>query len=141
MSLSAAGRVIRELAEAAAHANQLAGNPLGVVGGEEGSDAGDVVTLADTAERSLRDSPLLEVRTDETCRVRAFGLNHAGVDGVHADLPGAKFLGEDAGDGIDRALSPGIDRAAWRCQATDDRADIDDACALAEVGNSCLRGE
>ena len=50
-------------------------------------------------------SPFLEVRADETRGVCAFGLNHAGIDGVDADLPSAKLLGEDTGDGVDRALS------------------------------------
>ena len=33
--------------------------------------------------------------------VCAFGFDHAGVDGVDADLLRAKFLGEDGGDGVE----------------------------------------
>ena len=135
------GPVEERLAEAAAGADQFAGDPLGVVGGEEGGDAGDVVHLADAAERGLRDGSLLEVGADEARGVYAFGLDHAGVDGVDADLLRAEFFREDAGDGVDRALGSGVDRAVRRRQAADDGADVDDACALAEMLDRSLRGE
>src|ERR1700722_6665064 len=84
------------LAEAAAGAEQLAGDPFGVVGGEEGGDGSDVIDLADAAKRCLRDDTLLEVGAEEACSVYAFGLDHAGVDGVDADLFRAELFGENA---------------------------------------------
>ena len=49
-------------------------------------------TLADAAERGLRDGALFEVRADEARSVYAFGFDHAGIDGVDADLPRAQFF-------------------------------------------------
>ena len=54
---------------------------------------------------------------------------------------GAELLGEHAGDGIDRALGAGVDRAVRRRHAADDGADVDDAGAFAEVLDRGLRGE
>src|ERR1700693_1864977 len=129
------------LPEAAADADQLAGDPLGVVGSEEGGDAGNIIHLTDAAERGLRDDSRLEVGPDEACGVYAFGVDHAGIDGVDADLLRAKLIGEDTGDGVDRALRSGVHRAVWRRPAADYRADVDDAGAFAEVFHGSLRGE
>src|SRR5258707_2290353 len=95
------------LAQAAAGADKLAGDPLGVARSQKGGDAGNVINLADAAERGLRDSAGLEVGADEACGVYAFALAHAGVDGGDADLLLAKFFGDDATDGGDRALGSG----------------------------------
>ena len=70
----------------------------------------------------------------------AFGLDHAGSDGVDPDLLWAELAGEHAGDGVNRALGAGINRAVRRCDATGNGADIDDAGAFAEVLDGCLRG-
>src|SRR5260221_1088443 len=129
------------LAQAAAGADKLAGDPLGVARSQKGGDAGNVINLADAAERGLRDSAGLEVGADEACGVYAFGLDHAGGDGVDADLLRAKFVGEDASDGVDRALGSGVDRAVGRRQAADGGADVDDAGAFAQVLDGSLRGE
>jgi hypothetical protein len=55
----------RRLAEAAAGTEELAGDRLQVVGGEEGGDGRDAIDLTDAAERGLGDGALLEVRADE----------------------------------------------------------------------------
>ena len=54
--------VFDSLIEAADDADSLAGDPLGVVGGEEGGDGRAMSsTLTDAAERGLRDSFRLEI--------------------------------------------------------------------------------
>ena len=54
---------------------------------------------------------------------------------------GPSSLREHAGDGIDCALGGGVDRAVRRRNAADDRADVDDAAAFAEVLDGGLGGE
>jgi hypothetical protein len=97
--------------------------------------------LADATERSLRDGGLLEIRSDDAAAVGAFSLDHAGIDGVDPDLLRPELSGEHAGDGVNRALGAGVNRAVRRCDATGNGADIDDAGAFAEVLDGCLRGE
>ena len=133
--------VVYGLAKAAASEKLLAGEPGGVVRSQKDSDGGDVARLADAAERSLRDDGLLEVRADEAAAVGAFGLDHAGIDGVDPDLLRAELAGEHAGDGVDRALGAGVNRAVRRRDAAGDGADVDDAAAFAEVLDGGLRGE
>src|SRR6202040_910328 len=140
MTLALSGLCAR-LAETAAGDDALAGDPLCVVGCKEGYDGGDVVDAACATEGSLRDEGLLEVGPDEACGLRAFGIDNAGVDGVDADLTRAKFLCEDASDGVECALGSGVDGAVGRGDAADARADVDDAGSFAEMLGRCLRGE
>ena len=70
----------------------LAGEPCGVIGGEERGHGGDVVRLADAAERRICGSFLLEVAAHDAGSMSAFRLNHSGVKGVDADLARAQFL-------------------------------------------------
>ena len=46
-----------------------------------------------------------------------------------------------SGNGVNRALRPGVHRTVWRRQAADHRADVDDAGAFTEVFHGSLRGE
>ena len=62
------------LAQSAAGADKLAGDPLGVVGSQEGGDTGNVIDLADAAEGRLRNGGSLEVGTDEARGVYALGF-------------------------------------------------------------------
>jgi len=67
-------------AQAAAGRELFAGQPAGVVEGEEDRDVGDVVRLADAAERGVRDEALQEVRACEA--LGALGLDGAGIDRI-----------------------------------------------------------
>ena len=40
--------------------------------------------------------------------MHSFRFDHAGVDGVYANLPRTQFLGKYAGDGVDGSLSGGV---------------------------------
>ena len=80
------------LAEAAGGVEKFAGEPAGVLGGEEDGDGGDVAGLADASERSLGLAVLLPFTADEADGVRAFGLDQAGIDGVDADVGGPSSL-------------------------------------------------
>jgi hypothetical protein len=104
-------------AGAAGGLDGLAVDPDGVVGGEEGGDAGDVAGLADAAERGRASHFLLEVAADEAGGVDAFGLDHAGVERVDANLAGSELLRERAGDGVHRALGGAVDEAVPRPSA------------------------
>ncbi len=73
--------------------------------------------------------------------VGAFGFDHPGIDRVHADLLGPKLARQHAGDGVDCALGSGVDGGGCGCDAADNGADVDDAAALADVLEGCLRGE
>jgi hypothetical protein len=87
------------------------------------------------------DNAFLEVRADEARGLDAFGVNHARVYGVDANLLCAKLFREDSRDGVDGALGSGGDRAVRRRQAADDRTDIDDAGAFAKMLDCLLRGQ
>jgi len=117
----------------------LASEPGGIFRRQKNSDRGDVPGLTDAAERGLGDGELLEIRSDEAAAVGAFGLDYARTDGVDPDLLRAELAGQHAGDGVDRALSAGVNRAAWRCDAADKGANVDDATPLSEVLHSGLR--
>lgn len=127
--------------EAAASAHQFAGEPLGIVGSQERGDTGDIVHLTEAAQWGLGDDAFLEVRADETRGLYAFGLNHARVDGVDADLLRAQLLRQHARDRINRALGRRVHRGVRRRHAGDERTDIDDAGAFAKVLDRGLRGE
>src|SRR6478736_3907072 len=133
-------RVYR-LAKAAGGEKLFASKPGGVFRRQKDSDGGDVARLADAAQRGLRDGGLLEIRSDDATAVSAFSLDHAGIDGVDPDLLRAELTGEHAGDGVDRALGAGVNRAVRRSDATGNGADVDDAGAFAEALDGRLRGE
>src|SRR6266542_945316 len=102
------GRVVWGLADAAGGEELLAGQPAGVVRGEEHGDGGDVADLAAATERSLFDRLLFPFRADDPGTRRAFGLDHARVDRVDTDLPRPEFLGEHAGDSVHRGFGAGV---------------------------------
>jgi len=119
----------------------LAAEPAGVSGGEEGHGCGDILGLSDAAEWRFVFDLLLEVAADEACGVDAFGFDHAGVDGVDANLTRAKFLGKRDGYGVDRAFGGAINRCGADA-AGRDGADVDNASASGiEVFESGLGGE
>ena len=74
--------------------------------------------MADAAERRLREGELFELRSDEAAAVGAFSLDDAGTEGVDPDLLRAELAGQHDGDGVDRGLSAGVNRAVRRCDAT-----------------------
>ena len=117
----------------------FASEPGGIFRRQKNSDRGDVPGLTDAAERGLGDGDLLEIRSDEAAAVGAFGLDYARTDGVDPDLLRAELAGQHAGDGVDRALSAGVNCAASRCDAADKGANFDDATPLSEVLHSGLR--
>ena len=133
------------LAGSAAGEELLAGEPGGVVGGEEDSDVGNVLGLTDAAERRGGDSPLGEVGfgvlAEDAFGVCAFGFYKAGVEGVDANFACAEFAGEDAGDGVDCALGCGVNGTVRRRDARYDRADVDNAGAFFEVLDRGLSDE
>jgi hypothetical protein len=68
--------------------------------------------------------------------VGAFSLDYAGTDGVDPDLLRAELAGKHGGDGIDRGLRGGVNRAVRRCDAANNGANVNDAAPLSEVGTS-----
>jgi hypothetical protein len=101
----------------------------------------NIIHLTVTAKWDLGDNAFLEVRADEARGLDAFGVNHATVYGVDANLLCAKLFREDSRDGVDDVLGSGGDRAVRRRQAADDRTDIDDAGAFAKMLDCSLRGQ
>jgi hypothetical protein len=75
VSLRRRAAAVHRSAKASAGAEELSGDPLRVVRGEEGGDGRDVIDLADAAERCLRDGGRVEVAPNPR---RA--LNHAVVE-------------------------------------------------------------
>src|SRR5258707_11040107 len=69
----------------------LAGDPGGVVGGQKHGDAGDIVGLAEPAQRRARHHVLLEIAADHTAGLGALPLHPAPRDRDDADLAPAKL--------------------------------------------------
>src|SRR5918996_4533248 len=118
------------LPQAARHQQRLPGHVLRVGRRQIHRRRGDVVGLAHAAERRLRLDHLLEGASGQTGGIHPLGLDHAGVDRVHANLPRAELLGQDARDGIDGALRRGVDHGVRWAEGADTRADVDDAPPL-----------
>ena len=59
--------------------------------------------LTDASEWCLHHDSLFETGAQEACAVDALSLDHAGIDGVDADV-----LRQDDGDGADRGLCGGV---------------------------------
>ena len=108
-------------------------------GQQSGSCQARIAGSADAAERSLREGGLREIRSDEAAAVRAFSLDHAGTEGIDPDLLRAELAGQHDGDGVDRGLRAGVNRAVRRCDATGNGANVNDAAPLSEVLHSSLR--
>ena len=53
---------------------------------QEDRDGGNIAGLTDASERGLGDRSRLEVRAEKAGTVRAFGLDHAGIQRIDADL-------------------------------------------------------
>src|SRR5262245_4448673 len=85
------------LPQTARHQQRLAGHVLRVGRCQIDRSRRDVVRLPHASEPHLSLDRLLEVATDETARTRAFGLDHAGVDRVHANLARAELPWEPRG--------------------------------------------
>src|SRR5258708_23491225 len=128
-------------AETAAGAEQLAGDPFGVVRGQKRGNCGDVIHLANAAKWSLGHGILLKRRTNEAGSVHSFGLDHPWVNGVDANLARAQLFRQNPGNNVHRALGARVNRAGRRRQAADHRTDVDDAGSVAEVGHGSLGRE
>src|SRR4051812_35327950 len=125
-----------ELPESARGDEVFAREPAGLVTGEEDGNGGDVVGFAEAAERGAGDRLPFEIAAHDSGRVRALGLDPAGVDRVDPDLTRAQFPGEHAGDGVDGALGGRVYDRAGRGERADDRADVDHtaACGAEALG-------
>ena len=65
--------------------------------------------------------------------MHAFSFDHAGIDGVNANLLWSQLARQHTGNGVDGALGAGINGGCRWGNAADNGADIDDATALADV--------
>jgi hypothetical protein len=129
------------LAKTPAGKKSLAGKPGGVFRGQKDSDGGDIIWLADAAERRLRDGEFFELRSDEAAAVGAFSLDYAGTEGVDPDLFRAELAGQHDGNGVNSGLGAGVNRAVRRCDATGNGAHVYDAASLSEILHSGLRNK
>src|SRR5581483_2581595 len=118
----------------------LAGDPVGLVRGEEDRDLADIVGLTDPPQRRLRSGLLLEIAADDAERRGARSIDHAGRDGVDADLARPELGCQCPGDRIERALGAGIDRQGRDRLGAGDRAHVDDAAAIAVEMRDRLAG-
>ena len=93
---------------AAIDVDGVAGDPSGVVGGEEGDHAADVVRLGEALQglHAEREFPA-RIGLGE---VRHVGLDHARGDGVHANTARAKHEGEVLHQRVDGTLRRGVGR-------------------------------
>jgi hypothetical protein len=85
--------------------------------------------LADAAERGAGDYFLVEVAAEEAGGVDAFGFDHAGVEGVDANLLRPSSWASEPVIGVDGALGGAVD-GAGRHAVGGYGADVDDAAAI-----------
>src|SRR5882672_3999775 len=108
----------------------LARDPRGVRRSEEDGNRGDVLRLADPAQRCLRLDLLAHLALGYAGGVDAFRLDHARIDGIDPDAARPEFLGQRTRDCIDCALGAAVNRGAGNAQRAHNRANIDDTAAL-----------
>jgi hypothetical protein len=72
----------------------LTGDPSGISGCKEGRHGGDVLRLADAAQRRLRLDVFAKLALRKAGGMDAFGLNHARADRIDADFARPELLGE-----------------------------------------------
>src|ERR1022692_5020982 len=89
---------------AAGHEEGSTGDPAGIRRSKKCRHGGDVLRLADAAQRSLRLDLFAEVALSDAGGMDALGLNHAGIDGIDANLPRAKFPARGFGTGFTAAF-------------------------------------
>src|SRR6185369_4176494 len=83
------------------------------------------------AERRLRHRLLLEVASHNSRRMHTFGYHHARIDPIDADVTRTELVGKRLGYRIDSAFGGAVDRGRRRRLGARQRADVDDAAALA----------
>src|SRR5512145_1510119 len=116
--------------QAARGADDLPGDEGGLVAGEEGDDAGEILRLAQAAERDRLGERALQLLAllafaGEVAEQR--GVGRAGADDVHVDLLARQFARHGLREGHQPALAEGIDRLARGADAGGVRGDVDDA--------------
>src|SRR5882724_7219750 len=127
------------LLKAAGDHQGFASHVLGIRGGQVDGGGGDIVDLADAAERCLRNNSLFKISSQKTGGLDAFGDDHAGIDGVDADIACAEFLGKCCGDDIHCALGGRVDRGVGRRDVSDGGTNVNDTAAFgAEILESFL---
>jgi hypothetical protein len=68
----------------------------------------DIAGLADPAERSLGFDLLTHLAFGNARSIRSFGLDHAGVHAVDANLARPEFRGQQASNGFDRRFRAAV---------------------------------
>ena len=110
---------------AAGDVEGFAGDPGRILRGEENRGWGDVLGLADPAERSLGQDSILEFTRDKTRCVEPLRLDHAGIDGVDANLARPKLLGDERAT-LDGSFGAAIHRSGRRRESGRHRTYVDD---------------
>src|SRR6267378_2126800 len=131
---------------AAVDPDRVAGDPAGLVGGEEGDDSADVVRLGDTLQ-GLNDQREVaaHIRLGKAGHIR---FDDAGCDGVDADAASAECRSEVRHQRIEGALGSRIGRKCadglageLHRSACGKRGDEHDTAALAHDGQQLLHQE
>src|SRR5439155_4090383 len=129
----------RRSTKAAGDDKVFSGDPRRIRGREEHSGWGDVLHLSDAAQGGLRFELLAKITLVQSGGTDAFGLDHAGIDGVDPDVSRPKFLRKGAGDRVNRSLGRAVNRRVRRRQRAGARADVDYTAAVrSKVFDRCL---
>src|SRR5258706_6420803 len=78
--------------QATRHVQRFAGDVGSIIRSKERHRRRDLLDLADPAERGGGFDPLAHVTFGQPCGNHAFGGDHAGVDGVDAELSARQLL-------------------------------------------------
>src|SRR5438309_4599493 len=101
-------------AQASRDVEYFSGDPSAIRRRQKSRDRRNVLRLAETAERRLRNHLLLKVAARESQRVKAFSLDSTWIDRVHANLLWPKFLGQHPGNGTHRTFGRRVNYARRR---------------------------
>ncbi len=122
---------------AAVHAQVDAGDEGAFVGGEEDDRGGDLLRLANAAERNLAHdvrAELFHLFRREAHLAEDRGFDGAGAEGVDADFAGFEVRGPAAGEGADGGFAGAVDAEAFVAGGCGDGCVEDDGGAILEEG-------
>lgn len=125
--------------EATVHRNDLAGDPAGVLAGQERDDARNVPRLPDAPKRSSPDHAAALVGRERAGKHRC--IDDAGCDGIDCDSTGTEFCSLNTGYGFKSSLGRCVGHTILRDTASQTGRYMNHAIASIKVAHGMPCGQ